>query len=99
VHRSFDEQRQNGGADVTAPAAATAATAATWAAAATPAEAGASEAWPETGTSETTAEAGSEAAEAAVERAFGARVVFVDGVTEAMSRGTPLFVDGAAVDG
>jgi hypothetical protein len=99
VHRPLGEQRQNGGADISAPTAATAAAAATWAASAST-EAGAAEAGAESGAAEATAEAGSEtAAKTAVERTVAARGVLVDGVAEFASGGTPLFVDGATVDG
>jgi hypothetical protein len=98
VHRPLGEQRQNGGADISAPTAATAAPAATWAAAAST-ETWATEAGAESWATEATAEAGSETAEAAVERTVGARGVLVEGVAEFAPGRAPLFVDGAAVDG
>jgi hypothetical protein len=111
VHRAFDEQRQDGGTNIAAPAAATAATAATWAAAAAAsaetgtAEAGATEARAaeagstKTGSTNATAEAGTEA----VERTFVAAGVLADRIAEFVAEGAsampPLLVQGATVDG
>src|SRR3978361_1047106 len=104
VHRPLGEQRQDGGADVAAPAATTAATPATWAAApsataeaGTAAEAGSTEA----GTAEATAEAGAKAGSEATERAVMAAVVVSDRLAEFVAKGTssiaPLLVDGPSV--
>jgi hypothetical protein len=95
VHRPLREQRQDGGADVATPAAASTATAAAWAASTT-AEARSAEAR----AAESAAEAGTEiAAEPWVERAFSAGVLIADRFTEAAARSASLFVDGATVDG
>jgi len=91
VHRALGEQRQDCGANVAAPAAATPATAAAWATA----KAGT----PEPGAAEPAAEARSEAAEAWVERAVVAAVVLADGVAETASGRPPLFMDDTSVHG
>jgi hypothetical protein len=95
VHRPLREQRQDGGADVATPAAASTATAA-WAASTTAEARSAAEA----GAAESAAEAGTEtAAEPWVERAVSACVLIADRFTEAAARSASLFVDGATVDG